>query len=182
MITSFNWCRILFACLFFIFPTLIFSQEGSIHLKRGRLFTADGFELKFLNLNQQGEKITIENHKGKFTVYDKSDILRIDQRSGSEALVWGGYIGGVALLESWLLVEITKSSIFISADERRRQDRIVIIGSTVIGTLVGLLIGGSKNKYKRVYDDPELGFSPDKLGLNFSSPNNISSLTLSYHF
>lgn len=172
----------LFVCLLLLFQTLIFSQDENIHLKKGRLYTVDGFEMKFLNLNQQGEKITIENHKGKFTVYNKNEILRIDQKNGSEALVWGSYIGGFTLLESWLLVTLTKKPSYVSQREQRQQDRIVIIGSTVIGTLLGLLIGSSKSKYKRIYDDPDFTITPNKLGFNFSSPNNISSLTLSYHF
>lgn len=182
MITALKCYRILFVGLLFIFPTLIFSQEEDVHLKRGRLYTADGFEMKFLNLNQQGEQITIENYKGKFTTLNKSEILRIDRKSGSEALAWGGYIGGITFLQSWLLITTIESPLNISAEDQRKKDRIIIAGSTIIGTLVGLLIGGSKSKYQRVYNDPSFALSPNKLGVNFSNPNNISSLTLSYQF
>lgn len=174
--------RILFACLFFIFPTLIFSQDEPIHLKRGRLYTTEGFEVEFLNLNQQGSKFTIENRRGKFTVYDQNEILRIDRKKGSEALAWGGYIGSVVLLESWLVITLNENINSLSPASGTKNKNKIIIGSAIIGSLVGLLIGSSKSKYKRIYDDPDLVFSPKKFRFNLSALNNISSLTLSYQF
>lgn len=182
MILPLNCFQFFLICLFFIWPTFIFSQDENLSLKRGRLYTTEGFEVKFLKLNQQGLKYIIEDRKGKMTTYDQNDILRIDRRSGTEALNWGAYIGSIALLESWLIVKLRENSTNFSSVDQKDHNRKVIIGTTIGATLIGLLIGSSKSKYKRVFDDPDLGFAPRKLGFNFSSPNNVSSLTLSYNF
>jgi len=182
MITPFNRLQILFACLLFIFPTLLFSQDESIQIRRGRLYTTEGFEIKFAKLMQYDAKFAVKDFDGKVTVYDKNDILRIEQRKGSEALAWTGYIGTIALLESWLLVQLNNNLNSLRPANPREQNRIVIISSTTIGALVGFLIGSTKIRYKKIYDDPDLGFSAPKFGLNFSAPNNVSSLTLTYHF
>ena len=173
--------RIFFVCLFFTFPYLLFSQKKSLHFGQGRLFTTKGIEITFVNLNQQGSMFTIETRKGKFHTFDKNEILRIDQKKGSEALVWAGYMGSIGLLEGILLTSITKppTSFFYNNQKRKR---LLVVGSTVLSATMGLIIGARRKKYKRIYDDPAFSFSPKKLGLNLSAPNNVSSLTLSYHF
>lgn len=135
-----------------------------------------------MHLNQQGSKLTVETKKGKFSVYNQEDVLRIDQRSGSKALAWGSYLGAFSLVETWLILTINDNISSLRPASYGNKNKHLIIGMTCLGTLVGLLIGSSKRKYKRVYDDPAFTFSPKNIGVNFSSPNNISSLTLSYHF
>ncbi|MFK8006611.1 MAG: hypothetical protein AB8H03_09580 [Saprospiraceae bacterium] len=65
MITLLNRFRILFAYLMFIFPNLIFSQDQSIHLKRGRLYTAEGFEMKMGMFSIRSKLTRMEEEEAK---------------------------------------------------------------------------------------------------------------------
>jgi hypothetical protein len=110
MFIQLNSLRILFACLFFLIPFFLFSQKKSLLLKQGRLFTTEGIEIKFVNLNQQGSILTIQSQKGKFDTFDQNEVLRIEQKNGSEALAWGGCLGAIALVESILLAKQDRST------------------------------------------------------------------------
>lgn len=182
MILQIKRFGILLACLFFILPAFLFSQKKSLHLKQGRLFTTEGIEVKFVALNQQGSIFTIQSRKGIFDTFDKNEVLRIEQRSGSEALEWGGYLGAIGLVEGMLLAKLIDPPYFSTLRKRRERDRRIVFGSTLFGALIGFAIGYSRTKYKRIYDDPAFAFSLKKFSLNFSSPDYISSFTLSYHF
>ncbi|MFK7772368.1 MAG: hypothetical protein AB8F94_09515 [Saprospiraceae bacterium] len=182
MITELNSLRTLFAILLIIFPILLFSQKKSLHLSQGRLFTTEGIEVRFVNLNQQGSIFTIQSRKGVFDTFDQNEVLRIEKRTGTEALAWGGYLGAIGLVEGMLLARVIETPRYLIGKERRVRDRRIVLGSTLIGTLIGVVVGYSRIKYEKVYDDPAFSFASQNIGLNFSTPNQVSSLTLSVHF
>lgn len=173
--------------LLFLFSnqSLIFSQNKNQipDQKKGRLYTTEGYEIKFKSLQVNDNLIIYKNSKGKISTIKKNEVLRIDAQSGNEALKWGSVTLGASLVGAGI------SAIIINPYQKigggtidKRSRNIAIISYTTIFTSLGVLMGISKKKYTTVFDNPSYSSRLRKWQINTTSINNKPAFGFTFIF
>ena len=165
-----------------LFPIHIFSQQKLFphSVKKGRLFTSEGFEIKFKGLQEEGDFLFYTSKSEGFKKIEKSKVLRIEQRKGNEGLKWGTITFVSTALTSWLAMEAALARQNANRNAISNKEKIALISTTaIISGVIGFSMGATKKRYLRIYDDPEFGWNPPKLELKFST---LQSSILSINF
>src|SRR5580698_4627114 len=134
--------------------------QDNLLIAKGRVFTDDGQRANVFNITI-GENTVRYQIKagGNYTETPIQKVLQVQKQTGNEAVIWGASLGAAALLGSLLGVasaEAQYSGQPGSSNPENKAAVPVVIGSTVVGALIGILIGSGEKKYKTVYADHKL--------------------------
>lgn len=150
------------------------------NIEKGRISTADGQQIEFQNLSLNEGSYRFENKKSRSDQSVPEDqVLRIERQTGNEALMWGGALGGAALVGSLLGVKRAESTSGFEADSESKT--AIVAGLTGLGVAIGILVGSKQKKYETVYSNTE--YQPkSRWGLDFQWQPYSTGLALSYKF
>ena len=171
--------------LFFLLSSLslVFSQE-SFHIpQKGRLYTTEGYEIKFKSLKVKGDLFIYTDSKGRMQTLELDDVLRLDEQTGNEALRWGSISLGTGLIGAGIgAIAITRAQEIDGGTVNKRQRNAFVIGYTAFFTTIGTLMGVSKKKYKTVFDNPTYSSRFKNWNFNATSIQNKPAVGLTFRF
>ncbi|MDH3710834.1 MAG: hypothetical protein OER04_13150 [Cyclobacteriaceae bacterium] len=147
-------------------------------VEKGRIQTRDGFSQEFVSLKLEGDQYLVQSRK-ESTRMPTEEIMRIDRQSGSEALLWGGAMGGAALLGSLLGVNSAENTTGIEADSDSKA--AIVIGLTGLGVAIGVLVGSKQKKYETIYSR-DSSYEGARWQLQVKPQPYSAGLTLAYRF
>lgn len=150
-------CLLITTSLFYFTQFTLAQSNDLLSAKKGRLYTIDGYEIKFRSITEDGDHFLFKNKRKARVHIKKSDVLRIEKQTGSEAWKYGKLNTVVGSLTATFLIYVYReNNLYSNIFESRRNQVFYIAGSGIVGGMIGLLIGGSQKKYKKIYDDQAL--------------------------
>ena len=154
-----------------IFTITGYSQE--LQVPKGKIYTTDGREILFSNLEQKENEFSFIYEYNKTTI-PNNKIAQIDKEIGNEAGKWALYLGLSGLLGSALGVAQASAETGYSNSS---ANTTIILGLTGLSAGIGALIGYGKKKYETVYTNPnyEMGkfFKNSRLDLSIGNANSF---------
>lgn len=147
------------------------------NLEKGRITDSDGRQTEFQSLTLNNGTYEIKT-KSSVNEMASAEVLRIEKQTGNEALLWGGALGGAALLGSLLGVNRAESTTGVKADSDSKT--AIVAGLTGLGVAIGVLVGSKQKKYETVYNasDSQQGH----WNLNFRTLPYSTGISVSYTF
>lgn len=126
----------------------------NINIAKGKIYTTDGREIRFSNLEQKENDVSFLHEYNRITL-PNDQIAQIDRETGNEAGKWALYLGLSGLLGSALGVAQASAETGYSNSS---LNTTLIVGLTGLCAGIGALIGYGKKKYETVYTNPKYGF------------------------
>ncbi|MEM6964132.1 MAG: hypothetical protein AAF573_05150 [Bacteroidota bacterium] len=172
--------------LFFGFASSTFSQtKTNLSAKKGRLYTVDGYEIKFRSITESDNHFIYRNNQKVPIQIEQHQVLRIEEQAGSEAWQWCKISTATGLLTSaFVLYLYERNDLSNNITASRRNKVFLIGGGGVIGGAIGLLAGSFKKKYKRIYDDSALleriGSSKNSFRFKLGMAYRVPAICLSF--
>jgi len=169
--------------IFILFSSSIYCQE-MLQLKSGRLNTSEGDITKFKTLTQTTDGFSFYNIKTQSEQSLATDkVLRIEKKSGNNALLFGIAMGASGFLGAFLGTEIAESNAQnqgLTIDKNKQTTTVVVL--TGVSAIIGAIWGANTPKYSKVYQNPKYS----KLNFNrfhlFYSYSNTSQIGFIYKF
>lgn len=124
-------------------------------IEKGRILTADGQKITFVNLTAGGDNHSYKTAAGhKAQTIPADNVMRVEQQTGTEAGKWALWLGLSGLVGSVLGV-MSANNDLESLGANKVNGTPIILGFTAGSALIGAAIGGGKKKYKTIYSNPK---------------------------
>jgi len=161
----------------------LYAQNEILNQKRGRLYTTEGYEIKFKSLKENKSVLVYTKKGGKISAINKDEVLRIEAQTGNEALRWGTVSFGATLLGNVIgLIGANQNAKDMGGTINKKQLYLVGASTTVFFTSLGILFGASKKKYKTIFENPSFSSKLKNWNINATSIHNKPALGLTIHF
>jgi len=146
----------------------------------GRLFTTEGFEIKFKRFKMDSVAYHYQTYVGSPKKHIEADeILRIEKVIGTEAGIWALGMGVGGLLGSIVGADLAEERVG-KIDSGKAIT--YTIAWTAGSTLLGLLIGGTQKKYKTIYENPKYKNNSQSFHFNLIPINKGGAFAFKYQF
>jgi hypothetical protein len=159
------------------------SQTATSYSK-GRFLTKDGKKVVFYSLIFDGNVCKFQpKSNDSYQQVAAENIARIDKETGNRAVVWGVSMGAAGLIGG-LLGQAEANSEYGSLNtESSSTKTTILVSTTAISALLGVLIGSAKKTYTTVYNNPNLnsGLKPN-FNINLVFSNNVKGLGVRFAF
>lgn len=133
------------------------SGSLSLQVKKGRIFTADGYKITFTSLTGNSDNFSFKKSEANaFTELSTAKVLRIQQETGNEAGKWAAIVGASGLVGSLLGVAQANRELSGLGVEKNNSATVpIVVGLTALSAGIGALIGMNKKKYRTVWENPK---------------------------
>lgn len=170
--------KALFTIAFLMLFALGSFGQQLLSVKKGLINTTDGRQFKFTNLRQGKNQFIYTNAVSKEQgSIDINKVLRVDQKVGDNALLYGVSLGAAGFLGALLGTELNPN--YSNNKEQKWDD---ILSLTAISALAGVIWGATVPKYKTVYrKSKQAGIFKNKLKVSLSL-SEAKQIYLTYNF
>ena len=154
-------------------------------IQKGKFSTTDGYSITFFSLTMDEKVYKYQVKKdGPYKEISADKIIEIQKETGNKALLYGASFGAAGLLGSLLGVEEANSSTTgLSNTSANKIEVPLVIGSTAIFGLIGILIGEGQKKYSTIYHNSKWNSSIiPNLHINLVLNNNLKNVGIQYVF
>lgn len=152
--------------------------QQMLSVKKGLINTTKGRQIKVSNLRQDENQFIYTNAISKeINSIDINEVLRVDQKVGDNALLYGISLGAAGFLGALLGTELNPN--YSNNKEQKWDD---ILSLTTISALAGVIWGATVPKYKTVYrKSKQAGIFKNKLKVSLSL-SEAKQIYLTYNF
>jgi hypothetical protein len=169
--------------LLFLIPLCGFAQTP-LELKKGRINTTNGVLIKFSSLKQtdDGFRYYLSGSKVE-KIIATDNVLKIEKKSGNQAVLFGVILGASGLLGSFLgtkMAEKNLESQGMTVDKNVQSTTIIAL--TGVSALIGVIWGANTPKYSKVYENPKYsGLFHQRLQF-YCTMHRTTQIGFIYHF